>query len=104
MLVVQLPGPDELEQARQQGGVDALAAVEQYAPADPMLRVAWAIGFGQHDLVRAAVAVARAGGATWEQIAVLVGASDRRTAEARYGAGRERKRAYRARRRGEEQG
>lgn len=100
MNAVDTPDTDHIERAHQQGTSDATATIEQ-VPTDPLLRVAWAIGFAQVDLARAAVRAARDAGATWEQIAVVTGTADRRRAEARYGAGRERKRAYRERRRAE---
>ena len=91
------PEPDAIEAARQRGAEDARAAVARHAPDDPLLRVAWAMGFGQIDHVRAAVAVARDAGCTWAQIASITGEKDRRTAEMKYGAGYERMRRYRER-------
>lgn len=100
--VVQVPGPDELEQARHRGVVDAAETVERLAPADPLLRVAWATGFGANDQVRAAVAAAREAGATWAEIAEVTGQRDRRYAEMKYGAGAARQQQYRRRRGGDE--
>lgn len=92
-----VPTARDLEAQRQQGLSDIQRFVEEHAPSDPILRVAWALGFSQVDQVRAAVAVARKAGVTWSRIAEVTGDKDRRVAEMKYGAGYERQRRYRAR-------
>lgn len=68
------------------------------APEEPLLRVAWAAGFGHPEQLRAAVDEARAAGCTWKQVGA---ATDEhwRTAQSKYGPGYEAHRRYRERRR-----
>jgi hypothetical protein len=87
---------DELEQARERGRDDALQTIAAHAPAEPLLRVAWAVGYGAVDEVQAAVDRARADGATWQMIGQAAGINWR-TAQSRWGSGPDRQRRYRER-------
>jgi len=88
-----------LDAARAAGRDDAEHAMDR-APDDPLLRVAWAQGFGQVDQLREAVRQAKASGLTWRQIGAALGEHPR-TAETKYGGGLDRMRRYRERRRNE---
>lgn len=91
--------PEDL-QAERARGEQAAHKVAAAGPADPLLRVAWAFGFGQTDQLQAAVTAARAAGLTWKQIAAATGEHPA-TAATKYGGGRERQREYQRRRRTE---
>lgn len=60
---------DELAAAREAGRLDAEQALDEQAPEDPVVRVAWAKGYGNVDIIDRAVAAAREAGVTWRQIA-----------------------------------
>lgn len=92
-------GEPELESARQAGRQAAERTLTE-APDHPLLRVAWAQGFGQLDMLREAVQQAKADGITWRQIGEALGENPR-TAETKYGTGLERMRRYRERKRTE---
>ena len=64
---------DDLEAARQAGRQAAEQAINEQAPADPVLKVAWAQGHGGVDAVDQAVAEARDAGVTWREIAEALG-------------------------------
>lgn len=89
--------PEQLQQATDDGRAAATSTLNA-APDHPLLRVAWARGFGQTDQLQAAVDLARAGGFTWREIGEAVG-ENQRTVETKYGGGRERQRRYQQRRR-----
>ena len=90
---------EALDVARHAGRESAGKALDD-APDDPLLRIAWAQGFGQVDQLRDAVQQAKAQGITWRQIGDALGENPR-TAETKYGSGLERMRRYRERRRAE---
>lgn len=60
---------DELDAARQAGRRATEQFVNEQAPADPVLKVAWAQGHGGVDVVDQAVREARDAGVTWREIA-----------------------------------
>lgn len=60
---------DELAAAREAGRRAAEQAIQDQAPDDPLLRIAWAAGHGGVDAVKAAVEAARTSGQTWAEIA-----------------------------------
>ena len=91
---------DELQQVREQGRKDALSTIAAHAPAEPLARVAWAVGYGAVSEAQAAVDLARSGGATWQQIGQAAGINWR-TAQSRWGSGPDRQRRYRERKAGE---
>ena len=94
------PNGDRYDELRAQGRHDAEHAARSHAPVDPLERVAWAQGWGQDDQLRQAVMDARQAGMTWRAIGEAVGMTEQ-TAEARFGRGYDRARAYRARKRGQ---
>jgi hypothetical protein len=77
--------------------------VSRQLPADPILRMAWAAGYGQVDAIKDAVDAARAAGATWRQVGAALGVHYR-TAQSKYGGGQERARRYADRQRAKDQG
>lgn len=97
-----LPGvtPEELEHAREEGRALARVLLKD-APQHPLLRIAWAQGVADIDLVRTTVSEARGLGIPWPRIAEITGDSSAKVAENKWGGGRERDRAYRERRRAE---
>lgn len=78
--------------AGHQNATDALAA----APDHPLLRIAWAQGFGQIDQLREAVQQGKASGLTWREIGEALGENPK-TAATKYGGGLDRMRRYRER-------
>lgn len=64
---------DELDAARQEGRQAAEQAINEQAPADPLLKVAWTQGHGGVDAVDQAVQEARDAGVTWREIAEALG-------------------------------
>src|SRR4051794_11532813 len=94
---------DDIRDARRRGMTDATELVADKAPDDPVLRVAWAGGYGQIDVIKDAIDAARAAGATWRQLGDALG-ENWRTVQSRYGGGAERYQRYRERQRAKEQG
>jgi hypothetical protein len=90
---------DDIQQAREQGREAAETVLDSHAPTDPLLRVAWADGYGQVDVLRDAVMRARADGATWKQLGEVLGMHFR-TVQSKFGQP-DRHRRYEARKRGE---
>lgn len=64
---------DDLTAAREAGRRAAEQAINEQAPADPVLRIAWAQGHGGVDALRQAVEDARNAGVTWREIAEALG-------------------------------
>lgn len=91
--------PLNFEEARRAGHEDAVATAET-APGHPLLRIAWAKGFGQVDQLQTAVDDARGAGFTWQHIAEATG-ENWRTAATKYGSGYERMKRYRQRKQAE---
>jgi hypothetical protein len=94
---------EEIRAARERGEVDATEVIADRAPDDPILRVAWATGYGKVEVIKDAVELARAAGVTWRQLGDAMG-ENWRTVQSRYGGGQERYRQYRERQRAKEQG
>ena len=90
---------EELDQARQQGRADANHLADSRAPSDPLLRLAWAVGVGQVDLVREAVDAAVNAGRSWREIGEAMGEKPN-TVRSRF-LYPDRSTRYRARKRGE---
>lgn len=90
---------DEIEAAHTSGEA-AAREVSATGPADPVLRVAWAHGFGRVDQLAEAINAARAAGVTWKMIGAATGEHPS-TAATKYGGGRERQRRYQQRKRAE---
>lgn len=61
------------EALRTAGHQAAVDLIRNTAPAQPLERVAWMIGYGEVDETYAAVAEARASGHTWREIAEATG-------------------------------
>ena len=93
------PSDDYLDEAREQGRADALSAAE-HGPDEPLAHIAWAIGFGEPNLVQEAVQRARAAGATWAEVGRATG-DHPKTAQTKYGGGYRAQRRYRERKRGQ---
>lgn len=64
---------DDLTAAREAGRRAAEQAIQEHAPDEPLLRIAWAAGHGGVDAVKDAVEAARAAGQTWAEIARALG-------------------------------
>src|SRR4051794_34445125 len=67
---------EELDDARaagEQAAEQAREAISRGAPAEPPLRLAWAVGFGQVGAIDEAVAIARQAGMSWRQIGEIMG-------------------------------
>lgn len=101
-ITVRAVSGEELDQAREAGRAAAEAVLNSQAPAEPLLRIAWADGYGQVDLLHDAVMEARAAGATWRDIGDVLGMHFR-TAQSKFGQP-DRHRRYAERQRAKEQG
>lgn len=60
---------DDLTAAKNAGRMAAEQVVSEQAPDDPLLKIAWAQGYGSIDALDRAVLEARAAGVTWREIA-----------------------------------
>lgn len=78
-------------------GEEAAQQTLAHGPDHPLLRVAWARGFGRVDLLQQAVDDAKAAGFTWKDIGVAVD-QHWKTAATKYGGGYDAQRRYRQRR------
>lgn len=67
------PTEPDFEALRLAGRNAALDLIRTSAPADPLERVAWVVGYGEVDETLAAVNEARALGHTWREIAEATG-------------------------------
>ena len=74
---------DDIAAAREAGRRYAEQGINEEAPNDPVLRVAWAQGSGSIAVVDQAVADARAAGVTWREIAEALG-ENHNTVRVRY--------------------
>lgn len=88
---------EQIDEAHNDGQRAASETLDA-APTHPLLRIAWARGFGQTDQLQRAIDTARETGYSWRQISAAVG-ENQRTVETKYGGGRERQRAYLKRKR-----
>lgn len=66
--MLRLVTADDLTAAREAGRLAAERFINEQAPSNPVLKVAWAAGHGRLDAVKAAVDEARAAGVTWREI------------------------------------
>jgi hypothetical protein len=74
---------DDLAAARAAGRRAAEQAINEQAPTDPTLKIAWAKGYGSVDAVDQAVEEARDVGITWRKIAEALG-ENHNTVRVRY--------------------
>lgn len=74
---------DDLTAAKRAGRLAAEQVAATQAPDDPVLRIAWAAGYGSVDAVDRAVHQARAAGVTWREIAQALG-ENHNTVRVRY--------------------
>lgn len=65
--------PPDFAALREAGHQAAVDVIRNTAPASPLERVAWMMGYGEVDETATAVAEARAAGATWRQVAEATG-------------------------------
>lgn len=82
--------------AARDAGEHAARQTLEAAPDHPLLRVAWARGFGRIDQLQEAVDTAKAAGYTWKDIGAAV-QEHWKTAATKYGGGYEAQRRYRQR-------
>lgn len=87
--------------AARDAGEHAARLTLEAAPDHPLLRVAWARGFGRVDLLQQAIDGAKAAGYTWKDIGTAV-EEHWKTAATKYGGGYEAQRRYRERKRSED--
>ena len=89
---------DDLTAAKNAGRMAAEQVVNEQAPTDPVLKIAWAQGYGSVDALEAAVSEARNQGVTWREIAEALD-ENATTVRVRY-TQQDRYRRYKARRDG----